>query len=331
MKTASITIKQSSSCRPHRRHGPGNGPSASTGSTGSSPGKVMLLRHSGTLTPQCRNMRRSPGTTSTPWGLCPSSPTMLEVGHCARRHKIWCWLARPTSRRQLDSFLSLWRPHVGGCSGCWNTLVAMADSKLSALYYSPRGYWKGLAAFEKLASAAKVTEQQAKDWLKRQAIWQIYLPAPRCVPRPKFDKAVPIEVHKADLLFLPHDPVGQRTFCYALTVVDVASRYKEAQPLTSKTAAEVADGLARIYKRSPLRWPKLLQVLTLGASSWVRWASCSPNTGSRSDVDVLTSTGTKASWSTGTGPWLSGSSMLRRWASLRVRDQQSGWLDCLAS
>ena len=40
----------------------------------------------------------------------------------------------------------------------------------------------------------------------------------------------------------------------------MASHYKEAEPLTGKTAAEVADGLARIYKRSPLRWPKLLQV-----------------------------------------------------------------------
>ena len=216
---------------------------------------------------------------------------MLEVGHCARRHKIpgplahtmidiaqkslqlWrkmrrpqcvsprgCWPARPTSGRQLDSFLSLWRPHVGGWSGCWNTLVAMADSKLSALYYSPRGYWKGLAAIEKLAFAAKVTEQQAKDWLKRQAIWQIYLPAPRRVPPPKFDVAVPNELHQADLLFLPHDLVGRKTYRYALTVVDVSSRYKEAEPLTSKTAAEVAEGLARIYKRSPLRWPKLLQV-----------------------------------------------------------------------
>ena len=69
--------------------------------------------------------------------------------------------------------------------------------------------------------------------------------------------AVPNE---ADLLFLPHDCVGRKTFRYALTVVDVASRYKDAQPLTSKTAAEIADGLARIYKWSPLRWPKLLQV-----------------------------------------------------------------------
>ena len=49
------------------------------------------------------------------------------------------------------------------------------DKKLSAIYYSPRGYWKGLTAIKKLASAAKVTEQQAKDWLKKQAIWQIYL------------------------------------------------------------------------------------------------------------------------------------------------------------
>ena len=71
--------------------------------------------------------------------------------------------------------------------------------------------------------------------------------------------AVPNEVHQADLLFLPHDRVRQKTFRYALTVVDVASRYMEAEALTSKTAAEVADGLVRVFKRNPLRWPKLLQ------------------------------------------------------------------------
>ena len=135
------------------------------------------------------------------------------------------------------------------------------STRLASIYYSPRGYWKGLTASKKLASAAKVTEQQAKDWLKKQAIWQIYLPAPRHIPRPKFDVAIPNEVHQADLLFLPHDCVRRKTFRFALTVVDVASRYKEAEPLIGKTAAEVANGLSRIYKRSPLRWPKLLQVL----------------------------------------------------------------------
>lgn len=136
----------------------------------------------------------------------------------------------------------------------------MSNSKLSSIYYSPKGYWKGLAAVKKLASAAKVPEDVAKDWLKKQAIWQIYLPAPRSVPRPRFDVDVPNEVHQADLLFLPHDRVGRRNYKYALTLVDVASRYKEAEPLASKEATEVAAALSRIYTRGPLKWPKLLQV-----------------------------------------------------------------------
>ena len=134
------------------------------------------------------------------------------------------------------------------------------DSHLSRIYYSPRGYWKGITAIKKLASAAGAPLDVAKNWLKKQAIWQIYLLVVRHIPRPKFDVRVPNEVHQADLLFLPHDRVGRRTYKYALTVVDVASRYKEAEPLTSKGAAEVADALSRIYKRGPLKWPKLLQV-----------------------------------------------------------------------
>ena len=63
------------------------------------------------------------------------------------------------------------------------------------------------------------------------------------------------------MLFLPHDrPLRSRkTYKYALTVVDVASRYKEAEPLASKESAEVAKAFSTIYKRV-LRWPKLLQV-----------------------------------------------------------------------
>ena len=96
----------------------------------------------------------------------------------------------------------------------------------------------------------------------KQAPWQIYLPAPRYIPRPKFDVPVPNKVHQADLLYLPHDrpPRSRKTFKYALTLVDVASRFKEAEPLTTKEAREVAAALERIYSRSPLSWPKLLQV-----------------------------------------------------------------------
>jgi len=127
---------------------------------------------------------------------------------------------------------------------------------LSKIYYSPKGYWRGTSAIKKLAAAAKVNEETAKSWLVKQAIWQIYLPAPKYIPRPKFNVAIPNEVHQADLLFLPHD----KSYKYALTVVDVASRYKEAEPLKSKESASVAKAFTNIYKRKGLTWPKLLQV-----------------------------------------------------------------------
>ena len=136
------------------------------------------------------------------------------------------------------------------------------DSKLSKIYYSPQGYWKGLAVVKKLSTVAKVSEEVAKRWLVKQALWQIYLPAPRYIPRPKFDVLLPNAVHQADLLFLPHDklPHGRKVYKYALTVVDVASRYKAAEPLTSKESDEVSKAFQRIYKRGPLKWPQLLQV-----------------------------------------------------------------------
>jgi len=65
-----------------------------------------------------------------------------------------------------------------------------------------------------------------------------------------------------DLLFLPHDklPHGRKVFKCALTVVDVASRYKEVEPLTSKRSDEVTKAFQTIYKRSHLMWPQMLQV-----------------------------------------------------------------------
>jgi len=80
-------------------------------------------------------------------------------------------------------------------------------------------------------------------------------PCPPPPPPPNKD-------HQADLLFLPHDkfPRGRKVYKYALTVVDVASRYKEAEPLTSKNCDEVAKTFRAIYRRSPLTWPEMLQV-----------------------------------------------------------------------
>jgi len=54
--------------------------------------------------------------------------------------------------------------------------------------------------------------------------------------------------------------MGSTVYKYALTVVDVASRFKGVEPLVTKDAKEVADALSRIYRRGPLKWSELLQV-----------------------------------------------------------------------
>ena len=143
----------------------------------------------------------------------------------------------------------------------WQQVISfkMENSKI---YYSPKGFWKGFSAVKKLSQEAGVRENEAKLWLMKQAIWQIYLPPPKKIPRPTFDIDFPDAVHQADLLFLPHDklPRGKTIFKYAVTVVDVASRFKAAEPLTSKDSSEVSKVFRKIYRKGPLKWPKILQV-----------------------------------------------------------------------
>jgi len=74
------------------------------------------------------------------------------------------------------------------------------EKRLARQYYSPNGYWKGFGAIKKLAQTANVSENVTKQWLFKQAFWQIYLPAPKRIARPKFDVPTPNKVHQADLL-----------------------------------------------------------------------------------------------------------------------------------
>ena len=60
---------------------------------------------------------------------------------------------------------------------------------------------------------------------------------------------------------MPGDKYKGKKYKYALCVVDVASRFKAAYPLTSKQAKEVSDGFKMIYKdANHLKYPKLLMV-----------------------------------------------------------------------
>ena len=71
---------------------------------------------------------------------------------------------------------------------------------------------------------------------------------------------LPTRSTRRTFFFLPHDKLRRKIYKYALTVVDIASRYKEAEPLTSKNSDEVARAFQSLYKRSLLTWPQMLQV-----------------------------------------------------------------------
>ena len=218
---------------------------------------------------------------------------MLEVGHCTRRHKI----SGPLAHTMIDiaqKSLELWRRDektamrfaagmLAGptnfrattgqlpepvASACWRLIGLLEYHSSNATSRQPPG--ENILQPPRLLEGARSHREAGVcsqgDWTAGQGLAQKagYLAdlsactTARTVAevwRGGAKRSTP-----GDLLFLPHDRVGRKTFRYALTVVDVASRYKEAEPLTSKTAAEVADALSRIYRRGPLKWSKLLQV-----------------------------------------------------------------------
>lgn len=127
--------------------------------------------------------------------------------------------------------------------------------KLQKLYYSPAGYQKGNTASTKLHDKIpELTKKEIQHWLDRQPIYQVYKPKPKAVKYPHYTQDKPNHTHQCDLIFLPMDKKHK----YALTVIDIASRYKEARPLKTKTAAEVAKAIDDIYDKSPLDFPSYI-------------------------------------------------------------------------
>ena len=137
------------------------------------------------------------------------------------------------------------------------------DKKFNQIYYSDDGYWRGRSAIQKLAKASGSTNEEAEKWSLKQPLYQIYLPAPKYIPRPNASLSLyakPNDIHQADILYLPHDKFKKKTYKYALNIVDVASRYKGSYQLTTKNAKEVAQAFQWIYENTPLNYPKTLIV-----------------------------------------------------------------------
>ena len=141
------------------------------------------------------------------------------------------------------------------------------DKKFKQIYYSDDGYWRGKSAIQKLSKATGSTKEEAERRLMKQPLYQIYLPAPKYIPRPNASMSLfakPNDIHQADILYLPHDRYKKKIYKYALNIVDVASRYKGSYQLATKNSKEVAQAFQWIYESTLLTDPKTLLIIDDG-------------------------------------------------------------------
>ena len=130
---------------------------------------------------------------------------------------------------------------------------------MDKIYYQPNHLWKGQKAIRKLKDLCKEKPKVVKQWLSKQAFWQVHLPPPKRIDRPHYQVMIPNEIHQFDLLYMPSDTLYGNKYKYILSGIDVASRNKVARPLRTKQAKDVADMIADIYKVGPLTYPKIFQ------------------------------------------------------------------------
>ena len=130
---------------------------------------------------------------------------------------------------------------------------------MDKIYYQPNHLRKGKKADKKIKEYSKEKSKVIKEWLSRQAFWQVHLPAPKQVDKPHYQVTTPNEMHQFDLLYMPSDTLYRNKYKYILAGIDAASRYKVMRPLRTKQARDVAEMIADIYKVGPLMYPKIIQ------------------------------------------------------------------------
>ena len=134
-------------------------------------------------------------------------------------------------------------------------VISYVTLKIDKIYYQPNHLWKGQKAVRKLKELSGEKPKTVKQWLSRQAFWQVHLPAPERVDRHLcYEVTIPNEMHQFDLLYMPSDTLYGSKYKYILAGIDAASRYKVARSLRTKQARDVAEMIADIYKVGPLTY-----------------------------------------------------------------------------
>ena len=101
-------------------------------------------------------------------------------------------------------------------------------------YYQPNHLWKGQKAIKKLKELSKEKPKVIKQWLSKQAFWQVHSPPPKRVDRPHCEVTIPNEMHPFDLLYMSSNTLHGNKYKYILSGINVASRYKVVRPSRTK-------------------------------------------------------------------------------------------------
>ena len=168
----------------------------------------------------CACCHKSLALWPTPWSISRKSGSSSGRGMRPQCVSQFGMLAGPTNLRATTGQLP--EPVA---SACWRLigLLEYHSSNATSRQLPGENILQPPRLLEGARSHREAGVCSQGDWTAGQGLAQkagylaIYLSAPWRVPWPKFDVAVPNKVHQADLLFLPHDCVGRKTFHYALT------------------------------------------------------------------------------------------------------------------
>src|SRR2546429_6361765 len=137
------------------------------------------------------------------------------------------------------------------------------DLALQKLYYRPEGYYR---TAEKMQTACKkvgykFSFTEIKNWLNKQALYQIHKPRPKFIQYASFNDIQDLnDVHQSDITPFSHCKISNRIYKHRHVIKDVATRFRRSFALTNKSSAQVAKAFQKIYDdpNCPLIWPNVL-------------------------------------------------------------------------
>ena len=95
--------------------------------------------------------------------------------------------------------------------------------KMDKICYQPIHLWKDQKAIKKPKKLSKEKPKAIKQWLSKQAFWQVRLPPPKRLDRPHYEVTIPNEMHQFDQIHYMRISIST-TWLESMLLQDIKSR-----------------------------------------------------------------------------------------------------------